>query len=121
MRLAASAVVLASCLTSCTAILQPRPYGSIGAGAFHMTHTPPSFAARRLMGLDPDAHIDESKAVRARRRLRLGAGRHWMWEPQGETDPGISWETMGVARAVKVFPRAKGGKAKRCAAMVKFD
>mmetsp|Transcript_18158 Transcript_18158/g.44856 ORF Transcript_18158/g.44856 Transcript_18158/m.44856 type:complete len:201 (-) Transcript_18158:172-774(-) len=50
--------------------------------------------------------VHEGRAVQARRSLRLGAGRTWIWEPQGEEDPGIAWESIGLVRDVKVFPKA---------------
>ncbi|KAJ1639421.1 hypothetical protein T492DRAFT_936811 [Pavlovales sp. CCMP2436] len=47
---------------------------------------------------------DEREAVTARRRCRITAGRTWTYEPQAESDPGISWEHIGLVREIKLFP-----------------
>lgn len=55
--------------------------------------------------IDEDAaEVDAAEAARARRKVRLGSGCSWLWEPQGESDPGISWENVGLVKDVKIFP-----------------
>jgi hypothetical protein len=73
--------------------------------AFFRTANSQLASLRKCMACEPIVHeTDEVEAVRARRKLRLGSGRSWVWEPQGEDDPGISWESIGAVRDVKIFP-----------------
>ncbi|KAG8459594.1 hypothetical protein KFE25_000950 [Diacronema lutheri] len=64
--------------------------------------------------------VEEGDAVRARRKVRLGSGCSWLWEPQGEDDPGISWECIGVVSDVKIFPPTRGD-CNACAAGPEAD
>lgn len=56
---------------------------------------------REASSLDVDS-VDCSRAVRTRRRLRLATGRPCVWEPEGDADPGICWECLGLVQQVKV-------------------
>lgn len=79
-------------------------------GFFQGEHTEPLDAhASELVQLAKYREVDTSdveagEAARARRKIRLGSGMSWLWEPQGSSDPGIEWESIGLVSDVKIFP-----------------